>query len=46
VTIERRGKLHASLRDLEADDLFVKVWERYEASPEVNPVRDARAECR
>ena len=32
VTVKRRFKSHAALRGMEPNELFVEVWERYEAS--------------
>jgi hypothetical protein len=31
VAVKRRFKSHAALRGLEPHELFVEVWERYEA---------------
>ena len=32
VAVKRRFKAHAALRGLEPNELFVELWERYEAS--------------
>ncbi len=32
VIVKRRFKSHAALRGMEPNELFVEVWERYEAS--------------
>jgi hypothetical protein len=32
VAVKRRFKSHAALRGMEPHELFVEVWERYEAS--------------
>jgi len=32
VGVKRRFKSHAALRGMEPNELFVEVWERYEAS--------------
>jgi hypothetical protein len=34
VTVKRRFKSHAALRGLEPHELFVEMWERYEATLE------------
>ena len=42
VAVKRRFKSHAALRGMEPHELFVEVWERYEASLKSEPVRDER----
>lgn len=40
VTVKRRFKSHAALRGMEPNELFVLVWEHYEASLKSEAVRD------
>ena len=44
VAVKRRFKSHAALRGLEPHELFVEVWEHYEASlrPEAAKDREPR----
>jgi hypothetical protein len=40
VAVKRRFKSHAALRGLEPHELFVEVWERYEASLPQDAAKD------
>lgn len=46
VAVKRRFKSHAALRGLEPHELFVEVWERYEASLKAETVRAGETEGR
>jgi hypothetical protein len=43
ITIKRRFKSHAALRGLDPNELFVEVWQQYEASLTPEPTQDAGA---
>ncbi len=43
VSVKRRFKSHAALRGLDPNELFVEVWQHYEASLESQPTNDAGA---
>jgi hypothetical protein len=43
VIVKRRFKAHAAMRGMEPNELFVVVWEHYEASLKAAPVRDGGA---
>ncbi len=43
VTIKRRFKSHAALRGLDPNELFVEVWQHYEASLASQPTKDTGA---
>jgi hypothetical protein len=40
VAVKRRFKSHAALRGMEPNELFVEVWERYEASLASDATKD------
>jgi hypothetical protein len=42
VAVKRRFKSHAALRGMEPHELFVEVWERYEANLKSETIRDER----
>lgn len=44
VAIKRRFKSYAALRGLEPHELFVEVWERYEAGLKTETVTDGGTE--
>ncbi len=46
VGVKRRFKSHAALRGMEPNELFVEVWERYEASLSPEAPKDGGSRSR